>query len=98
MRLHDGDHLALGHAARGAQHSCNLDGMMPVVIEDNDTVVLAGAGEAALDSGEALEAEADLLFRNAELARHREGRCRIEGIVVARHMQSEACNVMYTSV
>src|SRR5262249_34718386 len=98
MRLHDGDHLAFGYAARRAQHARDLDGMMPDGVEDGSTVMLAGAGETALDAGEAFEAQADLVFRNAELARDREGPRRIEGIVVAGHLQGEALDVMHAAL
>ena len=34
MRLHDGDHLALGRFARGAQHGRDFDRMMAVVVDE----------------------------------------------------------------
>src|SRR5262245_54780279 len=66
VRLHDGDNLALGYAARRTQDRCDLDRVMSVIVEYDDTAMLASAGEAALDSGEAFEAHTDLFLGNAE--------------------------------
>jgi hypothetical protein len=59
MRLHDGDHLALGRGARGLQHGGDLDRVVAVIVEDQRAVPLAGLGEAALDPAEAGERLAD---------------------------------------
>src|SRR5437667_5960240 len=94
MRLHNGDHPALRDATRRAQYGRDFHRMMSVIVEHGNAVMLAGAREAALDAGEALEAGANFSLRYAELARHREGGRRIERIVIARHLQSEIIGVM----
>ena len=59
VRLHDGDDLARGGGARGAQHGGDLDRMMAVIVDDGDAVDLAGLGEAPLDAAEAGQRLAD---------------------------------------
>ena len=43
MRLHHGDHLALGHLARGLEHRRDLDRMVAVVVDDDGAVPFADA-------------------------------------------------------
>ena len=57
MWLHDGDHLAEPVAWRAAfQHRLDLDRVMTVIVDHDNTLGFAGLGEAPLDAAEAGEA------------------------------------------
>ena len=62
---------------------------MAIVVNDGNPTDHTGAGEAALDTGKALEPGADRLGRHVQLIGHGNGSRGIERIVHARHGQFE---------
>ena len=95
MRLHHGDHLALGRFARGLEHGGDLHRMVAVVVDDGDAVPGAGAGEAPPHAAETCERAADRVIGDAELMRDGDGRRGIERIVPARHRQREIRDLVH---
>ena len=65
--------------AQRLEHSGDLDGVVPVIVDNGDAVPLAGPGEAALDAAEA-RIPADRLA-DTRLARHRNRGRRVQGVV-----------------
>src|SRR5260370_22818675 len=63
--------------------------MMTIVVDDRNAVPFAGTREPALDAAEAGERLADQIVADAEIARDRDGRGRVERIVAPRHRQLE---------
>ena len=67
MRLHDGDHLALGRGPRGFQDRRDLDRMVAVVVVDRDAVPCPGAGETPPHAAETRDRLANDVDRRSEL-------------------------------
>src|SRR5690606_38397680 len=89
MRLRDRDDTALRGVARCLEHRLYLDRVVAVVVEYLDAIPRAGVGEAALDAAEGRQALLDVIRRDAELMRDRNGRGRVGDVVAAGHRQSK---------
>src|SRR5690606_10126943 len=90
VRLHHGDHAALGHRAGGAQDRGDLDGVVAIVVDDPHAVRHADGGEATLHAAEPGQALADRPVGDAELAGYADGGDGVEHVVVAGHRQLQA--------
>ena len=95
MRLHDGDHLALGQFARRLQHRRDLDRMVAIIVDNGDAVPHAGAGEAPPHAAETAPALADHVIVDAEFMRNRDRRRGIERVVAARHRQRDILDLVH---
>src|SRR6476620_7828052 len=89
MRLHYRDHFSLGTFTRSAQHCGYLDRMMSIVVNDLHPVPLADTGKASSDTPEVGQCATDRLVTNSQRARHGDGCCRIQSVVLARHRQCQ---------
>src|SRR5262249_11542562 len=90
VRLDDRDDLALGCRAGGTQHGGDLHGVVAVVVDHGDAIGLAGAGEAALHTGEGGERTAHHVVVDAHLVGDGDGGQRVLHVVPAQHRQLEA--------
>src|SRR3984957_2984669 len=72
MRLYHGDDLAARGFSRRPQHGGNLDRVMAIVIDNSDTVPLAGFGEAPLDAAKAGDRLANGVVVKSQFMRHRD--------------------------
>ena len=95
MRLHHGDHLALGRFARRLEHGGDLDRVVAVVVDDGDAVPDAGAGETPAHAAETGERFADHIVADAELMRDRDRRRGIERVVPAGHRQRQVLDLVH---
>ena len=68
--------------------------MMAVIVDHRDAALRAGAGEAPLDAAEAGQRLAQHLFRDRELARHRDRGQRVLHVVAAGHGQAQAMQAL----
>src|SRR5207253_403532 len=64
---HDRDHALPGSLPRCGENRTNLGRMMGVIVDDDRTVDLPDAGEAAFDSLKTFESSNNCVVRNAEL-------------------------------
>ena len=87
MRLVDCDHAALCGLAGSFQHGCNLNRMMPVVVDDRDPIHFTYAGEAPVYTSECGQCCADFIQLHAEVTRNRDSRERVRYVVIPRHGQ-----------
>ncbi len=85
MGLDHRDHLGLGHRAGRAQHRGDLHRMVPVVVDHPHAAHHAGGGEAPLDPAKALQAGADGLVGDAQLASDGDGGQGVQHIVPPGH-------------
>src|SRR5262245_27053127 len=89
MWLKRNKNAATIRALRGFERRLNFSGMVPVVVDDGDAVVLAYDGKAALHVREACERAHPLLHIDLQLIGDRDrGKC-VEHVVYARHAHVE---------
>src|SRR5262252_8125756 len=95
VRLHHGDHLALGGFAGSAEHRCDFDRVVAVIVDHRDAVPGAGAGETPPHPAEARNRLADQRIGDAEIMRDCDGGGGVEGIVATGHRQDQILDRMH---
>ena len=78
---------------RRGEGGANFRRMMSVIVNDGDAVRFAAHFEAAPDAGELFQAFANHIGLHAEFDGRRNGRCRVQDVVVAGNIQMKFAQI-----
>ena len=87
VRLRNRDHPALGALTRCRQNSTNLNGVMPVIIDNGDAFNLANIGKASFYPAEFVKTVLDFNVRHPHLKPDRDGGQGILNVMAPWHRQ-----------